>query len=565
MEGEGVIAASTQDFGAGKRYDLGHDTPQSLTRGLFRFAKNLLPLLAAAALLLPACSSDDDPAATPEGKTRITLTAGIDEVTTRTTYTDGGTGTGTDGNPADKVNVVWTSGTDNEKLSAVIYNNNNPSSVQPDALTGSGTGTKSMTFSGTVTQNTGGTLGEDAHNYFYDPAGKADDSQLGERGQISFGLSSQTCNVTAPLEGLKNYDIMYTEEATDKGNITLKHACALVRFNLPLDTDKVITQITMSANNSGTLCNRVILTYDAAGKVTATKSGDGTLTLNITGDDATTHTRTLEAYLMLPVASDGTTKLDGLLVKVSAIATDGTVYSRMLNLTEATNETLLGGKCYTFFGVNTDTPLAEDRWAGSNIYHNGSSFTFHAPNVIRYTNYQGLFFKWGSTVGIAPNSPVGSWYTYPKVGASNPGSDWGAITYDGSTDLCTTISSAYRMPTLSEMQALVDLPATDKLSIGTWESITSTTTNRQGTTLIPSGIVAGNVFFPAAGSITDSLGEAGIELNYWSSNATGAVFANSLYAWKSATPGTSLKIANYGKDYGFSIRCIKKTDAELSE
>jgi uncharacterized protein (TIGR02145 family) len=425
-------------------------------------------------------------------------------------------------------------------------------------LTGTGTGTTSMTFTGEVTENTGGSMGADAHNYFYDPAGKADDSMF-FLDMLRFDLSNQTCDVTAPFANLKDYDIMYTDAATDPGSITLKHACALLRFTLPLNTDKTINQITMSTNTSDALKRSVLLAYGLLdGTVTAVVN-DPTylLTLNITGDDATNNERTLTAYMMLP----GSTTLDGLLVKVSAIATDGTVYSRMLNLTEAENEFLLGGHCYTFFGVDSTTPLAEDRWAGSNIYRDGSyNFLFDEPYDISHTNYQGLFFKWGNPAGIASGSTASSWETYQHGVGANTVYNWGDIIPDAyvptpTTDICTTINAKYRLPRDEEMQALRSTYTT----IGDWTAAAGTDT--YGQTVIPSGALAGGyVFFPAAGIFNNTDGAfsgSGGSCYYW--NGTAYDDAKARYL----TFGGESSYSGRDKNYGMPIRCIKKKASEL--
>jgi uncharacterized protein (TIGR02145 family) len=42
------------------------------------------------------------------------------------------------------------------------------------------------------------------------------------------------------------------------------------------------------------------------------------------------------------------------------------------------------------------------RWAGSNIYWNGTRLTFAAPGTDDNQSYQGVYFRWGSLVGISP-------------------------------------------------------------------------------------------------------------------------------------------------------------------
>ncbi|MDR1881970.1 MAG: hypothetical protein LBR26_04215, partial [Prevotella sp.] len=54
------------------------------------------------------------------------------------------------------------------------------------------------------------------------------------------------------------------------------------------------------------------------------------------------------------------------------------------------------------------TPKAHKGFAGSNIYWDATNqrLTFDDVDVTTHKNYQGLYFKWGSLIGI---SPVGTW------------------------------------------------------------------------------------------------------------------------------------------------------------
>jgi hypothetical protein len=52
----------------------------------------------------------------------------------------------------------------------------------------------------------------------------------------------------------------------------------------------------------------------------------------------------------------------------------------------------------------------QPRWAGSNIYwdHVNSTLTFDTEGITTHEGYQGVFFKWGSLVGISPAQTGGS-------------------------------------------------------------------------------------------------------------------------------------------------------------
>lgn len=67
------------------------------------------------------------------------------------------------------------------------------------------------------------------------------------------------------------------------------------------------------------------------------------------------------------------------------------------------NREMEGGKAYTL-----TISLKKVAWAGSNIYWDGSKLTFDEAGNNANNNYQGVYFKWGSLVGI---SPVGQEFT----------------------------------------------------------------------------------------------------------------------------------------------------------
>ncbi|MDR0987976.1 MAG: hypothetical protein LBM06_00745 [Prevotellaceae bacterium] len=557
MDHEGVIAASTQDFGAGKRYHLAQDTPPSPTRGLFRFAKNLLPLVAAA-LMLPACSSEEEPQPTPDGgKTRITVTAGIDEVTTRTTYTPGVN----DEDTADQMSVVWSSG---ETLQALSFLSDY--SLKPSTLTGNnaGAGTKNMEFTGDVAGNTGGSWA-DKHHYYYGPTPTFVLGSEDNPPRIGFILRGQEYDVTqtVPISSLKNYDVMYTTSPTAGGNISLQHACALIRFNLRLNTaGKSIRQITMSADYADFLIrSSVWLKYRSDGTITKIVSrasaAETVLTLTIKNDTGTSEDRDLVAYLMLPIDPEGL-DISGRLIKVSAIDEDGKVYSRILNLTDkaAGTEVLQAGNCYTFFD-NTPTPLKEDNFAGSNIYWDGTQLTFvKEPYDMSAVMNQGLYFKWGGLDGI---SPVGTWDDtavtgtawYNYASGKHNGGAWDNLlpatwtagqNLADAQDICYQLSGGtYRMPERYE------IPTSGAVSINSSATFTA---NTKGTAQIMRGYIRnGNLYFPRAGYRGNSAGGLNNGSFYWTKTVG------------NSDKGVSLFNNNYqaGSDINTAmpIRCIK--------
>jgi hypothetical protein len=83
-------------------------------------------------------------------------------------------------------------------------------------------------------------------------------------------------------------------------------------------------------------------------------------------------------------------------VKMTSVTIDGVTY---VGPVARFNMRLESGKYYTLM---IDFKMII--WAGSNIYWDGGKLTFEAPNADVHADeqrYQGLFFKWGSLVGIS--------------------------------------------------------------------------------------------------------------------------------------------------------------------
>ena len=54
-------------------------------------------------------------------------------------------------------------------------------------------------------------------------------------------------------------------------------------------------------------------------------------------------------------------------------------------------------------------------WAGSNIYWDGTKLTFDTETTTANNQKQGIFFKWGSLIGISSNGDIGSSYDSSSV------------------------------------------------------------------------------------------------------------------------------------------------------
>jgi hypothetical protein len=114
--------------------------------------------------------------------------------------------------------------------------------------------------------------------------------------------------------------------------------------------------------------------------------------------------------------------------------------------------------------------LRAPKWAGSNIYWNGTALTFDLHGSTGNQGYQGVFFKFGSLVGISPAKTSGSnnfsstdtpiytvtsstpthssWSTIPYCSSGDIGDD---DTTSGTGDICRYLSDGdYRQALVSE-------------------------------------------------------------------------------------------------------------------
>jgi hypothetical protein len=266
--------------------------------------------------------------------------------------------------------------------------------------------------------------------------------------------------------------------------------------------------------------------------------------------------------------------------------------------------------------------LKETRWAGSNIYWDpyNERLRFEEAGDRSSEDYQGVFFKFGSLVGIAPDnvfSTTGTIIYVPPIGSSEWDEtkayskgydDWDAIPYlDAATytytsssrsdkyvtdvtaslssgyrgDICQYIGSiyssldGYRLPTSAEFGGVTEL----------WDSTNSLTNpvaggwvrwirsfkphpgpfNPIGNT--PMGDYGGaintvyNGFFPASGRYdTDgNLLYAGRDGWYWSSSATSTSSTGKrlYYDDGKVNPNDGVN-----RGYALSVRCIKKLPSE---
>jgi hypothetical protein len=530
-------------------------------------ARNLFPMMLAIAVAsgFAACSSEitTDAPQQEKGKVSLSVAARQAEITpsTRLAYDDPDDGSMT---------VTWSSTPANEKLGVVSYDGTNfPAIVDTDVLTGTDYNGEddTMEFDGTVTTPSSGTM---AGKYsFYYPT--APNTALAiEDNTVTLSTASQASARTAPTSGLAMYDLMYTAAAEDPSDgVTLQHACALLRFKLPLPSTGVNSpqRIYLSAWKP-VFATSVTLSFNASGNATLSYDEDervSTINCSLVGYDGPQ--TAITAYMMTPAVADFT----GLLCKVSVVNGGGNVYSYVCNLTANDDKTaadgnLSSGKVYTFA---PSEPLQLDRWATSNVYWDGTKLTFN-QNIydISQTAYQGLYFKWGSLTGRS--AAAGDWdpgatlaYSVDAPVIDYPNS-WSSITYDGATsddgdllpaanDICTQINSAWRLPKSTEFSF------SGGSAVGTSGAITPD--KAEGTYDIPVGALWDNlVYFSYSGSAFSSDGDVlaaniGTNGQYWSSEAKDA---GSSYYYH-ASINTMLNIL---KTTGYPVRCIKKAAGE---
>jgi hypothetical protein len=244
---------------------------------------------------------------------------------------------------------------------------------------------------------------------------------------------------------------------------------------------------------------------------------------------------------------------------------------------------LVAGSSYKLYMT-----LRATRWAGSNIYWDGTAqkLTFDVEGNTTNQGYQGVFFKWGSLVGI---SPVGDWSDNstpvykPGESTSSTYPSWGAIPYwehnaygdiingdhydDLVGDICQYLSNGdYRLPTRSELGTeTADWEDSTPVG-GGWVkggSAASTVGNAAGTyNMIDDGYlyavntVMDNATFPATGYRLNNSNElllVGIRGDFWTSSAASDIRSHNL-----RFDGDDVRPSDFtSRDSAFAIRCVK--------
>jgi hypothetical protein len=223
-------------------------------------------------------------------------------------------------------------------------------------------------------------------------------------------------------------------------------------------------------------------------------------------------------------------------------------------------------------------------FAYSNVYWDGAKMTFDVTDE-GHQGYQGLFFKWGSLVGI---SPVGNW-SNSSTPTYNAGSStastysnfnsipyWDNATYGGVIDnthtsalvgdICKYIDFRYRLPKDGEIPLPLNNGWTDGWTeVVVFEAVT--TTDHDGTY----DFIANNkgcaknaklnVILPASGyrtlydQYTLKLIDVGEYALYWGSTSGGSTNAHPAIGFNST--GVSSSGGSYQREYHHSVRCVR--------
>jgi hypothetical protein len=265
------------------------------------------------------------------------------------------------------------------------------------------------------------------------------------------------------------------------------------------------------------------------------------------------------------------------------------------NLPVSFTKALQPGRSYTLlvtFRKFTST------FAASNIYWDGSKLTFDAVPNGNNTKYQGVFFKWGSLVGVSPigsntaakvyvpnynsgNSP--SWDDTKTI--SSKFTDWNGIPYttDGTSagrstnwvtadaqnttakwnenkgDICRYISEngygpggKWRMPRSEEFLAEANWTRTSN----GWNEIASTLDNGKYDQIVDyATFTADSRIFPASGfrnSVTGGFYDTGSTGYYWSSSVLDSTLGYGLRSefWE------VLPTYNSSRADSLAVRCV---------
>jgi hypothetical protein len=389
--------------------------------------------MSAAIALLASCSADrltDAPPAPETGAGRVHMKVTVGQETTshtRIVY-------GEDGSDPVGMTAQWS--TTGEYLGVISYKGEtgdvgvNRFDNETDMLQGTYNPEKPewMTFEGYPQASTGVLEGKYSFFHLSMEGFMAGHLEL-DVDTMKFHFENQLCeleevggNRVGSPDNLNKCDVLYTEKAIDpnRENIVLKRGSVILRFVLTLPAGTpVIDHLELRAS-APVFYEQLNLKSEFDEEGTAfleSVKPTSSLRLNLKGDGGTA-ARTITAYMVTAPGAD----LSGQRVRVSAVATDKTIYSYTYTHVFTGADRFESGKTYTF---SATLAKDEERWAASNIYWDAQHerLTFDVVETPDGSNqyYQGVFFKWGSLVGISPDrtNEYGQWdgnvvIYYPK-------------------------------------------------------------------------------------------------------------------------------------------------------
>jgi hypothetical protein len=294
--------------------------------------------------------------------------------------------------------------------------------------------------------------------------------------------------------------------------------------------------------------------------------------------DSPTHTS--NELTILPTTSNAVITLaDGSVTRTSPlIALPVTTSSHTLS------RALTPGVNYTIH-IQLRTPI----FARSNIYWTGSAMDFvrAGSSDTSKDGYQGLFFRWGSLVGISP--VVTNWGSgipcyWPNNSSLHYYSSWGEIPYENDVDvtevgapntttrkgdICTQIDPLYRLPKVGEFGSVGGNWNTHSWTKGTTFStfdVSATYTDGTYNFIDNNNGWANNavlgIRIPASGARQSSNGA----LRIWGDNITGIngicwanTAANGTIGYCLSFVNTYVYVIGTGeRGCGFSVRCVLK-------
>jgi hypothetical protein len=388
----------------------------------------------------------------------------------------------------------------------------------------------------------------------------------------SDGPYSPNGNASDPLWGISG--TVNVVEGINNVSIAMKHQFSLVAITATT-TDFPGTAPAINAMSAALLGYKASAMNALTGALTKGEAEDQTFgTFSTLG--ATTVTC---PHRMVYAGGESITS-----VKITSARVGGTTRG---GLVARFNHQLEAGKSYTL-----KISFQKLQWARSNIYWDTAThqLTFApAGSDVSKEGYQGVFFKWGSLVGI---SPAGGWaepFTNStpvyKAGesASSTYSSWAAIPYwdrdtygdvidDSHTgelrgDICRYLNAAYRLPKAGEL-ASTGANTTWSQAPNGWVK-GGTPSNGSGNAygtydiigngyLYAENVPMGNVRFPGSGerNTSGALYFVGTVGEYWSDAVAGADPYNAYYFYYNN--GNFYPSGNSEPRYiAFPVRCVK--------